>query len=387
MQKMIDANGRRRDYMEWAKQGQGVLSRSNVSEPKIQARIHEIYPSPEFHALFEEDYQWGLTTLKTSIAQWYQIPHHEDQPRVLLIPGVSAAIHLVCATFIQPGDEVLIEYPNYEPFIDSVEWAKGKITRWPRKGDNFELDLESLASLVTPKTKLIILTNFHNPSGTLSSQEDLKKIEEILQEKGCLETKIVVDEIYRNLALDTDHEEGGKTVAQLGDSWISISGLSKVYGLSRLRAGWILGSTENIFKIWQNYKQIINIGSIDTEAMTDLLFKDLSFFTECSHRAVAKNRDHLREALGGFIEQGNLVGEIPPYACTYFPRLSCLDSLSREKAEEIISQLSKDCGIVPGSFFGEDFYRHIRIGFGSPEKDFLPALQKLKAELSQLFAQ
>jgi aspartate/methionine/tyrosine aminotransferase len=363
------------DFLEWAKRKgpEDVLAHSSVAEPTIHGAVTSGYCSPKFAELLKQDNQWGLMSLKRAIAERYGIEDTECEPRVLLTPGASNAIYVVCKTFLSPGDEVIVELPCYQPLRCAAQATGAHVVAWRREDKKFSLDLKTLESLITPKTKLIMLSNPHNPSSALTSvSEFLQMARAIRGHRPSSEIKIAVDEIYLDIAKDAPHGgqvptfAGGKIspAAQMGDEFISINSLSKVYGLSRIRCGWILGSPEVIEKLRETYKVVVNIGSLDTEAVASIIFENLDGYAERSQRMVESNRKIMEDELGDLIVEGILDWEIPEYGCLGFPRLPWLDHLAHENSH---------------------YNHYVRIGFGGSEDKFHDAISNLRAKLDRLY--
>ncbi len=383
----------RYDFLEWAKSKSpdDTLAHSNVSEATIYQAVNAAYSSTKFQDLLQEDNQWGLESLKSAIARRYGITDSKDEPRVLLTPGASNAIYLVCKTFLSVDDEVIIESPFYEPVRLAAEETKARVILWPRKGGDFSIDIDSLASLITENTKLIVLSNFHNPSGNGATRDELIRVADVARKN---QIKVVVDEIYLDIAKDTSGKtttspvfaEGKiSSAAQLGDELlISINSLSKVYGLSRIRSGWIMGASKVIWTLRKSYKVAVNIGCLDTEAVSAIIFDGLDNYTSLSQDVVRKNREIMQAELSNLIDGNILSGKIPEYGCTYFPKLAWLDSLTDSDADNMIDALDKECGVVPGGFFGETYHNHIRIGLGGSSDKFYIAIRNLKQKLETL---
>ena len=113
--------------------------------------------------------------------------------------GTSMANHVAMAAIIQPGDEVLIEQPVYGPLLDVASYLGARVKRIAgRAEDGFALDPAELAEAVTSETRLIILTNLHNPTSAAIPEETLRTIGEMAQRVGA---RVLVDEAYRELSL------------------------------------------------------------------------------------------------------------------------------------------------------------------------------------------
>src|SRR5205823_2479380 len=135
------------------------------------------------------------------------------------------ANHLAMAAIIEPGDEVLIEHPAYGPILDVAHYLEAKVKRFRRAEENgWAIDLDEVRRRVTPKTRLIVITNLHNPTSVLTPEPVLREIGELAQSVGAL---VLVDEVY----LDAVYENTPRTSFHLGPEFVVTSSLTKVYGV------------------------------------------------------------------------------------------------------------------------------------------------------------
>lgn len=148
---------------------------------------------------------WGLPCLKEKIARRYGVAIDS----IVISNSASSGIYLVCKALLKPGDHVIVEYPCYEPLIAAPESLGAKIDFYMRKvglekteQDEFDrqeeetvINIEALISLITPKTRLIILTNPYNPGGDLLNRDELMAMAAAVRTKNPL-TRIFIDEIY-----------------------------------------------------------------------------------------------------------------------------------------------------------------------------------------------
>src|SRR5205085_8551243 len=220
-------------YMRWAK------TRANVKYDLALSGILNL-PFAELEATISDidlngDNSYGYCPLIDALAA------HADVQRecvVTISGGTSMANHLAMAAAIEHGDEILIEQPTYEPLLALAKYFGANIKRFPRWFDNaYRVDTDELQAAVTSRTRLIVLTNLHNPSSTLIDEETLRRVGEIADSVGA---RVLVDEVY----LEAMFESAPRSAVHLGPQFISTSSLTKGYGLSGLRCGWILAETE-----------------------------------------------------------------------------------------------------------------------------------------------
>src|SRR5262249_54323697 len=172
----------------------------------------------------------GYAPLKEAIAAKYGVT--ADQ--VVTAQGTSMANFLAMATVIEPGDEVLIEQPAYDPLLSALDYLGAEIKRFARRFENgYRIEVDEVKRLITPRTRLIVITSPHNPSGVTVDQATLGQIGELAHDVGA---RVLVDEVYRDILF----EDAPPVAASLGAQFITTSSLTKSYGLNGLRCGWIL---------------------------------------------------------------------------------------------------------------------------------------------------
>ena len=153
------------------------------------------------------------------------------------------ANHLAMAAIIEPGDEVLIEHPAYGPILDVARYLHADVKRFPRTEETgWVVDPNAVRACITPKTRLIVITNLHNPTSALTPDWVLREIGDIARSVGAL---VLVDEVY----LDAVYQRTPRTSFHLGPEFVVTSSLTKVYGVSGLRCGWILARPDLAWKM------------------------------------------------------------------------------------------------------------------------------------------
>lgn len=341
------------------------FSGSGILEPTEMLLEHSRSAQSMLALRLEEPNPWGHPKLIDSVAKKYSIV---DTDRILITSGASIAIFLVCRTLLAEGDHVIIETPVYEPFLATAAFLKAKTTPLRRTQNDFRIDLKELESLMTPQTKLIILSNLHNPSGAFLEDEWLRDIAAMAQK---FKIKVLVDEIFHDFV-----EEKQQPAATLNDSFISINSLSKVYGLSMLRCGWILASPEVIDRIREVQVIVENIGSRLTQVLASIVLEHASDYKEHWTHLLSKNRQIVQEMMNPLLEQGLLIGDIPSEGCLFFPKIvgvADIRTLSRKLGEQ------RRVFVSPGCFFGAP--DHIRIGFDGNSEELEVGLKLLADEI------
>ncbi len=142
------------------------------------------------------------------------------------------------AALINPGDEILFESPAYDPLLALAHYLGANVKRFQRRfEDGFAVSAAEIERNVSPRTRLIVITNFHNPSGVLTDEQTLREVGELAR---GVTARVLVDEVY----LEMLFAEPPQTAFHLGNQFVVTGSLTKAFGLSGLRCGWILAEPE-----------------------------------------------------------------------------------------------------------------------------------------------
>ena len=291
--------------------------------------------------------------------------------QVVIANGTSMANFLAMATLIAPGDEVLVETPAYEPMVAAASFLGGQIRAFARSAaDGFRLDPAAVEAAITPRTRLILITNLHNPTSAFADTATLADIGRIAEKNGA---RVLVDEVY----LDAAFAEAPRTAARIGETFVATSSLTKVYGLSGLRCGWILAAPDLAERMWRLNELM---GVAQPHAAERLGMLALAHLDEIA----APLRAHLDRnralALDFFATRDDLEIEVPDAGITLFPRWPGGDV----DALNLLLRRSYDTSIVPGRFF--DSAAHFRIGIGGDSAMIEAGLARLGTALDSLAA-
>ena len=167
-----------------------------------------------------------------ALGERFQVP--ED---CIVMPGggCSFANHLAMAAMLAPGDEVLVENPTYELLTSTLGYFQARVRTFARNPENdWRLDVDAVAARLTPATRLVVLTNLHNPSSALAEIGTVRAIAAEAAKVGAL---VLADEVYLELMF---RDGAARTAFAPEGAIVVTSSLTKAYGLSGLRCGWIL---------------------------------------------------------------------------------------------------------------------------------------------------
>jgi hypothetical protein len=344
-------------YMTWAKYHAGA--RYNLANSGILGcELSELPLTLGDLALNGPNHE-GYAPLKEAIAAQYGVA----PAQVVTAQGTSMANFLAMATVLEPGDEVLIEHPAYDPLLAAARYLGAQVARFHRSFANgYQLDLDELRQLITSRTRLIVLTSPHNPSGVTVEQTALQQLGEMAAAAGA---RVLVDEVYRDILF----EAAPPCAARLGRQFITTSSLTKSYGLSGLRCGWILCEPELAERMRRLNDLFGAVGSMPSDALSLAAFRHLPLLAARTRALLKANRQLLREFLSAQTDTLDCV--VPAASMIVFPRLK-RDASSRALHDRL---RQFETSIVPGEFFEEP--RHFRLGFAVKPEDVARGLQHL----------
>ena len=302
--------------------------------------------------------------LRAAIAQRYGVT--TDQ--VVAADGTSMANFLVMATLVSPGDEVLIESPAYELLLSAASFLGATIRRFERKAeDAFRLDIAEIERVMSPRTRLIVLTNLHNPSGALAEEEELRALGGLA---GSVNARVLVDEVYLDSAVPPL-----RSSVHLGPEFVATNSLTKVYGLSGLRCGWILAEPELAERMWR-LNDLFGVNQAhQAERLACIAFEHLDEVNAGNAHMLAANR----ALWNAFAEsRGDLECAPAEHGITAFPRWAGGDT---QRLDDHL-RAHYDTSVVPGRWF--EMPTHFRVGFGLRGDDFREGLNRLGQALDDL---
>lgn len=349
-------------YMNWAKTRSSAkfnLATSGLGNLKLS----ELRVSLDDIEITNGGY--GYQPLIQSIAARYRVAPES----IVTAAGTTFANHLAMAALIDPGDEILFEQPAYEPMLAAALYLGATVKRFTRRFENnFRIDLDELASLVTPQTRLIVLTNLHNPSGVLIDDTEIKKIGEIARAVGA---RVLVDEVY----IETLFEDSLRTSFHLGNEFVVTSSLTKAFGLSGLRCGWIFAEPELAQRMWLLNDLFASTPVHSGERLSVVAMQQLG---EIGARAKAL-LDRNRKLLNEFLDTREELETVrPEFGTVMFPRVRNGD------AEELCRVLREkyETSVVPGRFF--EMPAHFRVGIAGETDVLEEGLERLGKALDEI---
>src|SRR5215831_12185936 len=328
-------------YMHWAK------TRAKVKYDLALSGILNL-PFTDMGATIDDvdingDNSYGYGPLVNALAAHLNVP---PENVVTISGGTSMANHLAMAAAIEHGAEVLIEQPTYEPLLALAEYFGTRVKRFARRAeDNYAVDLADLRAQISSHTRLIVLTNLHNPSSAMIDESTLRQIGDIANEVGA---RVLVDEVY----LEALFEDAPRSAVQLGPQFIGTSSLTKGYGLSGLRCGWILAAPELAQRMRLLHDVFGSLAPHPAETLSVVAMTNLPRFVARAKNILQTNRAVLNDF---YDAREDLAIARSDFGTTSFPRLM------RGNVDELYDLLTQkyETAIVPGKFFESP--QHFRV--------------------------
>jgi aspartate/methionine/tyrosine aminotransferase len=263
--------------------------------------------------------------------------------------GTSLANHLALSAMFDPGDEVLIEEPTYDPLLHTARLLGASIRRFPRREENnFAIEPEDVRRAITSRTRVIAICNLHNPTSAAVDDAVLQAIGEAAQSVGA---RVLVDEVYREAIWGAAQRHA----LSFGAHLVVTSSLTKAYGLGGLRCGWILAEPVLAARI-RLMQDLFGSAAVPiAERLSAIALESLGQLEARARATLDANRAAALEILA---PRCDLQLTIPAYGTTLAPRLL-------SGAVELYCELLRsryEVGVVPGSYF--EMPHHFRIGLG-----------------------
>ena len=280
--------------------------------------------------------------------------------------GTSMANYIALTALVHRGDEVLVERPTYDPLLTILHHLGAKVSRFERRAEKgFRLGLGELERQLTPATRLVVLCNLHNPSGALTDDSTMRQMGELAAKMNA---RVLVDEVY----LETLFDQPWRSAFHLGPNFVVTSSLTKAYGLSGIRCGWILAQPDLAQRMWQIVDFTYGSPVHPAELLAVIALDNLDRVRDRARGLMETNRALVNEFLVGHPQ---LDCEPSRFGTTVFPRLRI------GRAGDFVRMLREqfETSVVPGEFFEQPQY--FRIGFCGATETVRGGLERMGAAL------
>ncbi|MBI4712260.1 MAG: pyridoxal phosphate-dependent aminotransferase [Planctomycetes bacterium] len=358
------------DHIEWVK----LLNPKSIKYPLMISGV----PSLKLKELLKmgfrlnqmklygksPDDSYGPAALRQALGRYYNV----KPSNIAMCAGANMAIYLVCAALLQNrDDEVIIEEPCYEPFRRSAQSLTDRIRYLPRRIANcWQPDPDELDKLITPRTRFVLLSDLHNPSGVRLQPETIKGLVRVAERRGIL---IAVDEVYKDFLFS----ERGEPLCNQSPRLISFSSLTKVYGLGYMRTGWVMSTPKLTYMFSRTYDYMSANDAYPAQMISLHCLRHINKLVTRTGKRVGNGRQIIKEWIESepkleWVEpDGGIICFIKlPHGIN--SRKFCAHLLRRYKT-----------AVVPGDYFGSPGY--IRVAGGVKPKLIKQGLKNISAAL------
>jgi aspartate/methionine/tyrosine aminotransferase len=323
-------------YLEWARRAQAAPARAMLLLSGASTPLSRLGVDPARLLADPAPGEFREVTVR-EVAARYGVPREEVFPAL----GTSLALFLAAAAILRPGDEALVETPGYESLRRVPEALGARAIPFPRRAAvDWGLEPDAILDRWTPRSRLVLVSDLHNPSGREAGDEALAQLAAHLTRHGGW---LLVDEVYR------DFRPGPVgTARRLGGNVLAVSSLTKVYGLGPLRLGWVLGPAEVVARL-EGIQDVLH--SVEPSVLGPLAgaaFRHADGLRENAMARAARGRTVLEAWAAGNPEFRT---SLPAGSLHFWVGLP--EGLTGTRvAERLLAEHA--VAVAPGRFFGDD---------------------------------
>jgi aspartate aminotransferase len=346
-----------------------------IGEPKNKAPIQAILSSAAKLSGGEVKYTPtdGTPTLKKAIIHYME--EHYDKlvapENVIVSTGAKQSVYNLLLTLVDPQDEVIILAPYWVSYPEMVKLVYGVPVIVTPEDGGFHPRLQEIEAAVSSYTKAIIVNSPNNPSGVVFSETFISEIVDFCERRGIY---LIMDDIYHQLVFDGARAAPAYrfTKADLEDSKVLVvNGVSKLYGMTGFRLGWVVGPRHLVEVMTNLQGQITSNPSALSQAAAEGALTGGQGLVESLRLTIQNNRDVMMRELRTLPE----LRTVCPQGTFYcLPDFRAYAPKSMELAELLLRKAL--VVTVPGSEFGAE--GHLRLSFAGTVKDVKEGVERIK---------
>lgn len=320
----------------------------------------------------------GLLPLRQEIANYMQRRFnltYNPKDEIIVTVGGSEAIDVAVRACLNPGDEVIVPLPSFVCYGPIVSMAGGVPVYLPLKAENdFKLTAEELASVITPKTKMVVLPFPNNPTGSILTEEELVPIADLLRDTNIF---VLSDEIYAELTYGRQHASIA-SLPGMQERTIIASGFSKAYAMTGWRMGYTLAPREITTQMYKVHQYAImcaptasQYAAIEAMQNGD---EDVAYMRD--------EYDRRRKLIVKGLRDIGIPCFEPEGAFYVFPEIGKFGLSSEDFCTRLLYE--NNVAIVPGTAFGACGEGFARISYAYSVRHITTALEKMEEFVKKL---
>lgn len=321
----------------------------------------------------------GLMDLRIEISRYLERRfglNYDAEKEIIVTVGGSEGIDLAFRAMLNPGDEVIIPEPCYVSYVPCVTLADGvPVTINLKEENDFKLTKEQLLSVITPRTKILVLAFPNNPTGAVMTKEELEEIAEVVKEKDIF---VVSDEIYAELSYGNTRHCSIASIDGMKERTIVINGFSKAHAMTGWRLGYACGPEVIIKQMLKIHQFAIMCAPTNSQYAAVEALRECDDAVEEMRNEYDRRRRFMLSKLRGM---GLKVFE--PYGAFYiFPNIAEFGLTSDEFATRFLTE--EKVAVVPGTAFGDCGEGFLRMSYASSLSNLKTAMERLEKFIDRL---
>jgi aspartate/methionine/tyrosine aminotransferase len=296
---------------------------------------------------------------------------------VVVTPGAKPIMFFAILALVDPGDEVIYPSPGFPIYESVINFVGGKPVPIPLREENdFRLDVEELMSLVTDKTKLIIINSPHNPTGGVLTHHELKAIGHVAVERGIY---LLADEIYSQIVYDGEFESVVHAVPEVLDRTIILDGMSKTFAMTGWRLGWGVMPP----KLATAVARLQTNSNSCTASFSQKVIEPALFGPRGEVDAMCREFRLRRDTIVAELNKIDGISCITPAGAFYvFPNITKLGLSSKEVGHRLLEEAG--VAALAGTSFGAQGEGYIRISYANSIENIREGISRIRSWVSDL---
>ncbi len=323
---------------------------------------------------------YGVFALRQAIARKLLADNgasYDPDTEIIVTTGASEAIHLSLTALVSAGDEVLVPEPSWPNYRSVSTLIGARPVAVPlREANGFQLDPDEVESLITPRTRVLVLVSPQNPTGAVLSRATLEAIAAVVERHGLL---VLSDEIYEKLIYDGQRHVSFASLPGMRERTVTINGFSKAYAMTGWRLGYLAAPEAMV-------TPMVKIREYMTSCVTTFAQYGAIAALEGTQEPVAAMVREFARRRALVVEELNAmpgVSCLPPGGAFYaFPNVTSFGRPGAEIADYLLERAQ--VAVVPGSAFGEAGEGYLRLSYASSYESLVEALGRMREALSTL---
>lgn len=324
----------------------------------------------------------GYPMLRKELSKYtleYTGVDYDPETEILITSGGAEGLNNSIVAFVDAGDDVIVFTPSFVNYKSLTHMCGANFVEVPLDKDNdFRVNIDALKKAITPNTKMLVLNNPNNPSGTVYTKEDLQEICNLAIQHNFL---VLSDEMYSRLVYDGEEFHSVASFPGMKERTIIVSGFSKTFAMTGWRLGYITAEArlaDRILRVHQ-YSTTCSPTFIQVGLAEAMNSEGTRQEVEAMLKAFARRRDLI---IKGLSEIPGLTYAMPYGAFYILVNVSALGLDGAEFAEQLL--LDKYVATVPGIGFSSACKDYIRISYATSEQDIQEGLRRIAEFVKEL---